>query len=288
MKKNIIFIASYPKSGNTWIRILISSLLDNLVKLNENSLKKFEFNDLEKINMFSQLAYFREIKGCILKEDGVLNENFAINNWINAQKLINQTSSKTKFFKTHNIRGKINGKNFTDETVCAGFIYIYRDPRDIAISKAKYMNTNIDVSIDRMLNDEKVITCPTKVIEYVNTWENHVTSWYGFNTVPRLMIKYEDMLKDTKKIITQLIEFINTISTFKIDKNNRIIDHVFENTQFNNLKELEDRQGFKESLPHSNFFRKGTSGQWKDILNKKQINLIEKKLKIPMQYLGYL
>ena len=143
MKKNIIFIASYPKSGNTWIRILISSLLDNLVKLNENSLKKFEFNDLEKINMFSQLAYFREIKGCILKEDGVLNENFAINNWINAQKLINQTSSKTKFFKTHNIRGKINGKNFTDETVCAGFIYIYRDPRDIAISKAKYMNTNL-------------------------------------------------------------------------------------------------------------------------------------------------
>ena len=51
------------------------------------------------------------------------------------------------------------------------------------------------------INDEKVITCPTKVNEYVNTWENHVTSWYSFNKVPRLMIKYEDMLKDTKKLL---------------------------------------------------------------------------------------
>ena len=288
MNKNIIFISSYPKSGNTWVRILISSLLDNLITQEKNNLKNFNFKDLEKINMFSQLAYFRNIKGYAIKEDGVLDDNFTINNWINAQKLINQNSSKTKFFKTHNIRGKINGKNFTDETVCLGFIYISRDPRDIAISKAKYMNTSIDVSIDRMLNDEKVITCPTKVNEYVNTWENHVTSWYSFNKVPRLMIKYEDMLKDTKKIIVQIIEFINLTSSFKIANNEEIISHVLENTNFSNLKKMESNQGFVESVPHSNFFRKGTSGQWKDVLDKNQINLIEKKLQIPMQYLGYL
>ena len=99
MNKNIIFISSYPKSGNTWVRILISSLLDNLITQEKNNLKNFNFKDLEKINMFSQLAYFRNIKGYAIKEDGVLDDNFTINNWINAQKLINQNSSKTKFFK---------------------------------------------------------------------------------------------------------------------------------------------------------------------------------------------
>ena len=85
--------------------------------------------------------------------------------------------------------GKINGKKFTDNSVCGGFIYITRDPRDVAISKAKYMNTSIDVSIDRMLNDVKVMINPGKVNEFVNIWENHILSWYCTKNIPRLMLK---------------------------------------------------------------------------------------------------
>jgi hypothetical protein len=96
---------------------------------------------------------------------------------------------------------KINGKNFTNNAVCGGFIYKTRDSRDVAISKAKYMNTSIDISIDRMLNDDKVMINPVKVNEFVNTWENHILSWYGTKDIPRLMLKYEDMLIDTKKYI---------------------------------------------------------------------------------------
>ena len=80
--------------------------------------------------------------------------------------------------------GTINGKNFTNESVCGGFIYITRDPRDVAISKAKHMNISIDISINRMLNDEKVIVSPGKVIEFVNTWKNHILSWYGTKNIP--------------------------------------------------------------------------------------------------------
>ena len=281
MKKKIIFISSYPKSGNTWVRILIGSLLNNLDG-------KFEFDDLKKISMFSQLSNFKKIEGMKLMDDGSLDLNFTIENWIKAQDVINKTSEETKIYKTHNVRGIVNGKYFTDETVCAGFIYIARDPRDIAISKAKYMSTSLDLSIKRMLYDEKITTCPKKVTEFVNTWNNHITSWYSFKSVPRLLIKYEDMLNDTKKILVQIIDFLNEHSTFIINKEDKLIKNVLKTTEFNNLQNMEKVNGFEESTKYSAFFRKGKSNQWEEILSKDQISLIQRELKVPMEYLGYI
>ena len=278
--KKIIFIASYPKSGNTWIRILISSLINKNKGL-------FNFNDLKKIYMFSQLAYFNKLKNYNLNDDGVLDINFMVNNWINAQKKINEESIETKFFKTHSIRGVVNGKYFTDPSVCGGFLYIARDPRDVVISKAKYMSTSLDESIDKLLNDEKITVCPNNVTEFVNTWENHVISWLSFKEVPSLIIKYEDMLKDTNKTLNEIIEFINKNSTFNIVKSNELLTNILESTNFQKLRNMEIKDGFEESSPHSMFFRKGQSEQWKKILSENQIKLIEKKLEVPMKYLGY-
>ena len=278
--KKIIFIASYPKSGNTWIRILISSLI------NENK-GLFAFDDLKKIYMFSRLDHFNKIKDYKLNDDGVLDINFTINNWINVQKTINEESKETKFFKTHSIRGIVNGKYFTDPSVCGGFIYIARDPRDIVISKAKYNSTSLDESIDKLLNDEKITVCPNNVIEFVNTWENHVVSWLSFKEVPSLIIRYEDILEDTNKILEQIIKFINKNTTFNIVKSKKLLTNVLESTIFQKLRDMEIKDGFEESSTHSLFFRKGKSEQWKKILSKNQINLIEKKLQIPMEYLEY-
>ena len=67
-----------------------------------------------------------------------------------------------------------------------------------------------------------------------------------------------------------------------------VIDKIVENTNFNNLKKLEDKNGFDEATIHSNFFRSGTSNQWKDVLTNTQINLIEKNLKSMMRYFNYI
>tara|TARA_Y100001970_G_scaffold60688_1_gene77201 strand:+ start:1560 stop:2276 length:717 start_codon:yes stop_codon:yes gene_type:complete len=237
--------------------------------------------------MFSQLAYFNKLKNYNLNDDGVLDINFMVNNWINAQKKINEESIETKFFKTHSIRGVVNGKYFTDPSVCGGFLYIARDPRDVVISKAKYMSTSLDESIDKLLNDEKITVCPNNVTEFVNTWENHVISWLSFKEVPSLIIKYEDMIKDTNKTLNEIIEFINKNSTFNIVKSNELLTNILESTNFQKLRNMEIKDGFEESSPHSMFFRKGQSEQWKKILSENQIKLIEKKLEVPMKYLGY-
>ena len=278
--KKIIFIASYPKSGNTWARVLLSALLNNKEG-------KFEFDDLKKIYMFSQLIYFKKLKNYKLDSNGNLDLDFTINNWLNAQNIINNETADSRFFKTHSIRGVINGKYFTDSSVCAGFIYISRDPRDIVISKAKYMSTSIDESINKLLYDEKVTVCPNRVVEFVNTWQNHVISWYSFKDVPRLIIKYEDMLNDTGKIIEQIIDFVNKYTTYNITKNAELISNILTTTNFKKLQNMEKKEGFEESSPHSPFFRKGTSEQWKGELSTNQLNLIEKELNVPMKYLGY-
>ena len=129
---------------------------------------------------------------------------------------------------------------------------------------------------------------PHKVIEIVNTWNNHLVSWNNFKTVPRLIIKYEDMIDDTLKILKQIIEYLNITTNFKMTINKQQIENILKSTSFHQLQKLENEVGFNESSTYSKFFRKGKFKQWKKILNLNQIKLIEKELYKPMHTLGYL
>ncbi len=277
--KKIVFVASYMKSGNTWMRSIICSLLNN---------GNFNLKDLKKIKLFSQEAYFNKLNGITYQENGNFDFNFISNNWIKAQKLINNsTKEEVKFFKTHNVRGIINNNYFTDESVCKGFIYLIRDPRDISISLAKHMNINIDKAIEIMLFEKNFVTNFLKVNEAVCTWKQHIESWVGFNNVPRLIIKYEDMLDNIGKTMEEIIEYLGIVYNYKKNFDENIIEKTINNTEFKNLQKLEKVSGFSEAT-YNNFFRKGKYGQWKKILSKEQINLIENKLGPTMKKLGYL
>ena len=124
--------------------------------------------------------------------------------------------------------------------------------------------------------------------ELLSTWELNVQSWLNYNSVPRLIIKYEDLKLNPKEIILNIKEFLNKIHSLNINLRDQDIDKIVENTKFNNLKKLEDKNGFDEASKYSKFFRSGTSNQWKDILTNTQINLIEKNLKTLMRYFNYI
>ena len=280
--KKIIFISSYPKSGNTWLRCIISALLNNQGG-------KFKFDDLKKIGLFSRESHFKHFKNLQYQENGNLDFNFVSNHWIKAQQKINLENEEVKFFKSHSVR-KISDRFFTDETVCLGFIYIVRDPRDVAISYTHHCGGNLDVAIDTMLFNEKNYSSRHKTNELISTWEYHLFSWNKFNTVPRLFIKYEDMLEDTKKILLQIIDFINNLVNSSILQDGNLIENVLSSTNFNYLQSLEKNIGFKfkEETNNVPFFRKGVSNQWKSVLSYNQLNLIENELATPMKHLGYL
>ena len=125
-------------------------------------------------------------------------------------------------------------------------------------------------------------------MELLSTWDLHVQSWLNYNTVPRLIIKYEDLKSNTKEIVLNIKEFLNKIYKLKIDLSDQKIDKIIENTNFNNLKKLENQNGFDEASKHSKFFRSGNSNQWKDVLSKTQLKLIENSLQSLMNYFNYI
>ncbi len=187
-------------------------------------------------------------------------------------------------FKTHSVRHN----NFTNETVNAGFIYIVRDPRDIVVSFKNFTGDSFDKIIDELLFQKKLMINTNGAKELLSTWELNVQSWLNYNSVPRLIIKYEDLKLNPKEIILNIKGFLNKIHRLNINLLDQDIDKIIANTNFNNLKKLEDKNGFDEATKHSKFFRSGTSNQWKDILTNTQINLIEKNLKSLMRYFNYI
>ncbi len=280
MSKRIIFISSYPKSGNTWVRAIVSAILNN-GNVNLNEMGNF-------VNLFSQQAHFLPFENCKIQENGNLDFKFVTDNWINAQERINMLKKEAVFYKTHNVRGIINKKYFTDETTCLGFIHILRDPRDVAISFAKHQGFSIDEAIETMLFNNEFVTSVDKVNEAVCTWKNNVESWIAFTSVPRLIIKYEEMLNNPRKILSQIIDFLKILANKDISTSDLFLDKILKVTKFDNLKKLEKNDGFVEASKFTNFFRKGKSMQWKNILTKNQIQLIEKELSNPMKKIGYI
>ena len=275
MHKNI-FLASYPKSGNTWLR----SIIGNFYNFDE----EFSLNNLKSIPLLSIKKHFSEFENKVYINNNELHFDWVSQNIIKCQKILNNKLNHLNIFKTHSVRHK----NFTNETVNAGFIYIVRDPRDIIVSLKNFSGKEIDKTIDEFLFSKSLMITTNGAQELLSTWELNVQSWLNYTSVPRLIIKYEDLKLNPKEIILNIKEFLNKIHSFHINLNNKDIDKIVENTNFNNLKKLEDKNGFDEATKHSKFFRSGTSNQWKDVLTNAQVKLIEKNLKSLMKYFNYI
>ncbi len=275
MHKNI-FLASYPKSGNTWLR----SIIGNFYNFN----KEFSLNDVKSIPLLSIKKHFSEFDNKVYINNNDLHFDWISQNIIKCQNLLNNKPNHLNIFKTHSARHK----NFTNETVNGGFIYIVRDPRDIIVSLKNFSGKEIDKTIDEFLFSKSLMISTNGAQELLSTWELNVQSWLNYKSVPRLVIKYEDLKLNPKEIILNIKEFLNKIHSLNINLRDQDIDKIVENTNFNNLKKLEDKNGFDEASNYSKFFRSGTSNQWKNVLTNTQIKLIEKNLKSLMSYFNYI
>ena len=274
MFKNI-FLASYPKSGNTWMRSIIGNLY--------NFDKEFDLKILKSIPLLSIKQNFDKFENKIYSDNNVLHFDWVSQNIIECQKILNNKSNHLNIFKTHSVRHK----KFTNETVNAGFIYIIRDPRDVVVSFKNFSGKSIDKIIDELLFEKTNIINTNGAQELLSTWELNVLSWLNYTTVPRLIIRYEDLKLNIKEIVIKVIDFLNNTHRIKLNLTDADIDQIIENSNFNNLKKIEDKYGFDESSKHSSFFRTGTSNQWKDILSKTQLRLIENNLQTLMRQFNY-
>ena len=275
MFKNI-FLASYPKSGNTWLRAIILSALqqNNIINL----------KDLSKIRLLSDKMNFNSFKNKIYEKKGLIDYDWMSKNIILCQKKLNENTKYNFFFKTHSVRHK----SFTNETVNAGFIYIVRDPRDVVVSLSNFSGINLDEAINQVVFNKQLMTNANGARELVSNWELNIKSWLEYKTVPCLFIRYEDLLIKPNNIILKIIAFINIVTNKNILNNKKNIDKIIKNTNFKILQSQEISNGFNEASKHSKFFRSGTLNQWKDVLSNTQVQIIDNNLQPLMKYFNYI
>ena len=281
----ILWLASYPKSGNTWIRSLLSAYLFS-------SDGNFNFKLLNNIKQFSS-------------EQGMLNNNLSsqekiYKNWIPSQEKINQ-NNEIHILKTHNALCNINGYNFTNKFNTIGVVYIVRDPRNLIISISNHYNLSQEEAYDFIINKKKIIF--PKILKesndynkndfnFLSDWSGHYKSWKDINFCPIKVIKYEDIIKNDHEVFMSTLKF--TSKFFKINIDEKKINNVLSSTSFEKLREMENKHGFEESVvsSHNNkknkFFNLGKNNNWKKLLDNKIRKKVEKIFEKEMIELEYL
>ena len=276
----IIWLSSYPKSGNTYIRSFLSAYF-----FTNNG--EFNFQLLKFIEQFPDRQFF----------NGFINtKEKASEEWLPIQREIIK-SKKVRFLKTHSAYGSLNNNPFTSSEVTIGGIYIVRDPRNVLLSLMNHFSLNEDGALEMLCDQNRGIKSEDNnyaTYSFLSTWSNHLKSWSNIKSFKTILIKYEDLENNSEKNLSNLVKFINDLL-----KNNQGIDHqkfnkALETTSFVKLKKKEDKEGFSEAIFSKKegekipFFNMGFKSDWKKILKKSTVRKVEEKFGKEMTDLGYL
>ena len=276
----IIWLASYPKNGNTWLRSLISAYYytKDGIFLGDNQLKNIQqFPEKKYLENFD---YDLAIPGDTSRF------------WILAQEKINK-DRKIKFFKTHNALVKLGKNDFTNRANSLGGIFIVRDPRNVLDSMSRHFQIDHDKALE-VMQDKKNFTYDFKKkkdysdYQFISSWELNYQSWKNNNLLPIKFLKYEDLLSETFFVFKEIIEFIDELTNNKSGFIREKAKNAVKSTSFKNLKKIEEINGFGESIISREekkkipFFHLGPNNNWQknfdDRFIKKLNNIFGKNL----------
>ena len=266
----IVWIASYPKSGNTWVRLFLKKYLKHIDH-------NFHLGNFPDVNQFENLQ--------------INYENFddIIKNW-SALQSIQNLNSKINLIKTHNALCTIGKYKFTDKTNTLGAIYLVRDPRDVLVSYAHHLGQTHQQVLRGMLDSYNGEQANFKGKDFrrslLGKWSDHYNSWKSYKDREVLIVKYEDLVQKTELEFSRILNFLKKIDGIKID--NEKLKMTIDETSFQNLRKNEKEKGFNEATKHGVFFRKGIVGDWKNNLDDTIYKALEKEFEIEMKELNYI
>lgn len=278
-KRNIIWLASYPKSGNTWFRFFLSALL--------NDTDEIDLNGLKTNGIFSSREIF---DACTDLDSRYLYDDEVKQLLPGVYKQLSNEVSKTQYIKVHDA----NTLNNSDQPIIPAeatraAIYIIRNPLDVVASFANHMGSTIDHALKKM-NDpngslatqRNNLNIHAQLRQVMLSWSGHVESWTYQPVFPVLVIRYEDMLTDSLSTFTKAVDFIGIEST------PAKIKTAIEAADFSKLRQKEDQTGFKERTPNAKrFFRSGSSGNWINELTREQAQSVLDHHSEVMKMYGY-
>lgn len=280
MQSGIVWIASYPKSGNTWTR----AFLHNITRIINGERGEQDINEMSRFSTWDlNRKLYAEILG--FEPDNALHrQEIAATRQKVHQKIVDSAEGLI-FIKTHNALVMDRGHSTINTAVTAGAVYVVRNPLDVAISAAHHNGRTIDQTIEQMAkNDSESKGQDTAVYEVIGSWSQNVWSWTRKQPRALHILRYEDMLAKPVEA------FGNLARHLLLRTNPEYLVEAIELSSFKRLQAQERERGFRERPPSAdkNFFREGRAGQWKEILTRQQIDRIVKDHYEQMQRFGYL
>jgi len=277
-RSGIVWLASYPKSGNTWTR----AFLHNLVHTTSGQAQVQQINELNQFSMGSAAKpLYEKILG-FAPTDEHQDQIAAARGRV--QEYIADAVEGLIFLKTHQGLVVDRGHVTINFSVTAGAIYIIRNPLDVAISYAHHLSRPIDFTIEFMnRKNAETGTGEKHVYEVYGSWSQHVLSWTRKPHPAIYVMRYEDMLNEPKKTFGALARHL----LFK--PTDEQLAEAVDRSSFERLREQEEKEGFRERPDGTErFFREGRTGQWKDVLTPQQVQRIVDAHGEQMQRFGYL
>ena len=272
---SIIWLASYPKSGNTWVRAFLQNFLDASDAPSDiNALDRY-FADESKPNWYvphagSPLSDLDTAAICALRP--LVHRDIAA------------SRPGSVIVKTHNILGEFNGLPLHDMSVTAGAVYVLRNPLDVVPSVADHFGLSIDAAIE-FLNSETTgsPTDEANVASVLSSWSAHVRSWVDGGGEATHVMRFEDLLAKPAKSFRALVRFLG------LERDEARLRRAMRFSSFGELQRQERERGFRERSPNSKrFFRSGRRDQWRTALDGGQVERIVAAHGETMRRFGYL
>jgi len=274
-RKTIIWLASFPKSGNTWARALIANyLIDRDEPVPINALKQFSVSDAHTP------LYTKAAGGALSPGDqaAVLRLRPKV------LTAIATNGADRNMVKTHNQNLSLQGLRLIPPELTHAAIHIVRDPRDVALSYARHYGLSPERATSAMANPNLSTGADAALVkQFLGSWSAHVTSWRAERAFPVLTLRYEDMLADTEDALAKMVRHLG------LEPERARIEKAVRFSSFDELSTQERAQGFGERSRHNDrFFHSGTAGQWRDGLDPALAARIEADQGKAMRAEGYL
>ena len=272
---SILWLASYPKSGNTWVRAFIHNLFTD-------ARTPFDINEMSQLTHGdSNAKWFFDNDGCDptqLSDKEIGSRRFL------AHQRMSDTSVDSVLVKTHNAMVEDGGKPMISNELTGAAIYIVRNPLDVVVSYADHLGVSIEKMIEGMATKNfRSPASNTHVPEIYCDWSTHVKSWTQIDTPALHIVKYEDMKLNPNRTFSSIANFMGL--TPSRDRLRRAIKF----SSFKVLQSQEKRRGFIERTPvQKSFFRKGSINGWRTTLSKQEVKKITEFHKEQMERFDYI
>jgi hypothetical protein len=271
---NIVWLASYPKSGNTWLRAFLANLVANRSEpVPLADLPRYAVDEADP-ELFSALAGRPS-------SELEIGEIAALRPQVHAE--IARRAQGTCFVKTHNMAGRFDDHPLHDWQVSAGAIYVVRNPLDVAVSMTYHFGIGIDEAIERLAADNVATANDALFVSQIlGSWSMHVKGWADMANASVLVLRYEDLIDKPAKQFAKVAKLVG------LGGDRVRIERAVRHAGFQSLASLEKKHGFTEAARSgTRFFRKGRVNEWREALTREQVGRVVEAHREQMRRFGY-